>query len=94
MWYEWIFSGVGTTILTGIGGMVIGGIGGYQIGIHSYGKQYQKARMESKQQQEFEVDEDDMIGNGFVKNSIRQKQEAGDKSEQIQVVRVKTNGKK
>lgn len=92
MWYEWIFSGIGTTILTGIGGVIIGGIGGYQIGIHSRGKQWQKAGAEAKQRQELEVNEKEIGGNNRVKSSIRQKQKAGDKSEQIQVGKI-TNGK-
>lgn len=92
MWYEWIFSGIGTTVLTGIGGMIIGGIGGYQIGIHSHGKQHQKAGKESKQQQELELNKNGNVENNCVKNSVRQKQEAGDKSEQIQVGKI-TNGK-
>lgn len=54
MWYEWIFSGIGTTILSGIVGVIIGGIGGYQIGIHNKGKQRQKAGDDAKQQQELD----------------------------------------
>lgn len=92
MWYEWIFSGIGTTLLTGIGGMIIGGIGGYQIGVHSHGKQHQKAGNESKQQQELELNKKGIAENNRVKNSVRQKQKAGDKSEQIQVGKI-TNGK-
>ena len=92
MWYEWIFSGIGTTLLTGIGGVIIGGIGGYQLGINSRGKQWQKAGLEAKQRQELEVNEKDIDRNNRVKSYIRQKQKAGDKSDQIQVGRV-TNGK-
>lgn len=88
MWYEWIFSGIGTTILTGISGMIIGGIGGYQIGIHSHGKQGQKAGAEARQQQEFEANEKDIGEKSRVKNSIRQKQKAGDKSDQTQIGRI------
>lgn len=90
MWYEWIFSGIGTTVLTGIGGIIIGGIGGYQIGIHSHGKQYQKAGKEAKQKQELELIEDGICENNRVKNFIKQKQEAGDKSDQIQIGRVRS----
>lgn len=92
MWYEWIFSGIGTTALTSIGGIIIGGIAGYHIGVHNCGKQFQKAGAEAKQQQKFEVIKDGIDKNNEVKNFIQQKQVAGDKSEQIQVGGI-TNGK-
>lgn len=92
MWYEWIFSGIGTTILTGIGGMIIGGIGGYQIGIHSRGKQYQKAGDDARQRQKLKLQDKDVDGKNKIRNSVKQTQKAGDRAEQIQVGSVK-NGK-
>ena len=92
MWYEWIFSGIGTTILTGIGGMIIGGISGYQIGIHSKGKQYQKAGAEAKQRQDLELQDECIDGKNKIRNFVKQTQKAGNEAEQIQVGSVK-NGK-
>lgn len=48
---EWIFSGIGTYILSGIVGLLVGGFAGYQIGIHSKAKQKQKAGNNSNQTQ-------------------------------------------
>lgn len=92
MWYEWIFSGIGTTILTGIGGLIIGGIGGYQIGIHSKGKQRQTAGNDAKQRQELELQDRGIDEKKKIRNSVKQVQKAGDGAEQIQVRSIK-NGK-
>lgn len=77
MWYEWIFSGIGTSILMGIIGFLVG----YKIGVHkSKIKQNQKAKDGSKQTQiGTKCDSDN------VKNTINQKQTAGNKVEQIQI---------
>lgn len=79
--YEWIFSGIGTAILTGLGGLIIGGITGYKFGIHkSKIKQIQNAKDDSKQSQtgtKFDSD--------TVKNTITQKQRARNNAEQIQI---------
>ena len=79
--YEWIFSGIGTAILTGLGGLIIGGITGYKFGIHkSKIKQIQNAKDDSKQSQtgtKFDSD--------IVKNTITQKQRARNNAEQIQI---------
>lgn len=77
MWYEWIFSGIGTSILMGIIGFLVG----YKIGVHkSKIKQNQKAKDASKQSQ---------IGtkcnSDNVKNTITQKQRARNNAEQIQI---------
>lgn len=76
-WYEWIFSGIGTSIIMGI----IGFIFGYKIGMHkSKIKQSQKAKDNARQSQ---------IGtkcnSDNVRNTIRQKQNAGNNAEQIQI---------
>lgn len=40
---DWIFSGIGTEIISAIIGVIIGGIGGYKIGVRNSIKQVQKA---------------------------------------------------
>lgn len=40
---EWIFSGIGTEIISGIIGLIIGGVSGYKIGVRNKIKQVQKA---------------------------------------------------
>ena len=39
---EWIFSGIGTEIISGIIGLIIGGVSGYKIGVRNKIKQVQK----------------------------------------------------
>lgn len=48
---EWIFSGIGTSILAGIVGLIIGGGVGYKIGIRSSIHQKQKAHDNVNQSQ-------------------------------------------
>lgn len=77
MWYEWVFSGIGTSILMGIIGFFVG----YKIGVHkSKIKQIQKAKDESKQTQIGTKCDSDIV-----RNTINQKQTAGNKVEQIQI---------
>lgn len=79
--YEWIFSGIGTAILTGLGGLIIGGITGYKVGIHkSKIKQIQNAKDDSKQSQTGTKCDSDAV-----KNTITQKQRARNNAEQIQI---------
>lgn len=40
---DWIFSGIGTEIISAIIGVIIGGVGGYKIGVRNRIKQVQKA---------------------------------------------------
>lgn len=40
---DWIFSGIGTEIISAIIGVIIGGVGGYRIGVRNRIKQVQKA---------------------------------------------------
>lgn len=80
-WYEWIFSGIGTSIISGLAGIVIGGISGYKVGIHkSKIKQTQKAKENAKQSQV-----GTKVNSENNKNKIIQTQKAGNKVEQIQV---------
>lgn len=79
--YEWIFSGIGTAILTGLGGLIIGGIAVYKFGIHkSKIKQIQSAKDDSKQSQTGTKCDSDTV-----KNTITQKQSARNNAEQIQI---------
>jgi hypothetical protein len=48
---EWIFSGIGTSILSGIAGLFIGGGIGYKIGIRNTIRQKQNAHDNSSQSQ-------------------------------------------
>ena len=48
---EWIFSGIGTSLLSGIIGFLLGGVTGYSVGIHNKIKQKQKAGDNSSQSQ-------------------------------------------
>lgn len=48
---EWIFSGIGTALLSGIVGFFIGGVAGYSIAIHNKNKQKQKSGKNSNQSQ-------------------------------------------
>ena len=48
---EWIFSGIGTQIITFLVGAITGGFCGYKIGIHNKTKQSQKSGDNSSQTQ-------------------------------------------
>lgn len=48
---EWLFSGIGTSILSGIVGLLIGGFVGYKIGVHNKANQKQRAGNYSNQTQ-------------------------------------------
>lgn len=48
---EWIFSGIGTAILSGLAGLLVGGFAGYKIGVHNKTNQKQKAGNNSNQTQ-------------------------------------------
>lgn len=94
MWYEWIFSGIGTTILASVFSLIVGLIGGYQIGIHKHGKQTQKGGNEAKQKQVLVFGDDvSEKESGKKEMMIRQKQTAGDKAVQIQIGGTKRGNK-
>ena len=40
---DWIFSGIGTDIISAIIGVIIGGVSGYRVGVRNRIKQVQKA---------------------------------------------------
>ena len=83
---QWIFSGIGTEILSLAIGAIVGGLVGYKIGISQSGKQKQRAGSNSKQQQELKIKQGSQTGETkTVKNTIRQSQRAGKNSEQVQI---------
>lgn len=76
-WYEWIFDGLGTTVIAAICSFL-----SYKAAVKQIGKQSQVAEDNSKQKQELIIE-----GNGDkqdVRNTINQTQKAGNHAEQIQ----------
>lgn len=76
-WYEWVFDGIGATVVAAICGFV-----GYKAVVKKIGEQSQTAGDNSKQKQKLVID-----GEGdkqYVQNNIKQTQKAGDYAEQIQ----------
>lgn len=88
MWYEWVFEGIGTELLSLVIGIVLGGLIGYKIGIRRNGFQKQVAEDETKQTQRITVVETNDI-NGGVNGNVRQVQKAGKKAEQTQIGKIK-----
>lgn len=84
-WYEWVFDGIGTTLIGALCGLI-----SYKAAVKKIGKQSQTAGDDSKQQQEMTVEN----GNGEknVQSTIMQTQKAGNNSEQLQIGGF-TNGK-
>lgn len=84
-WYEWVFDGLGTTIVAAICSFI-----SYKAAVKQIGKQSQVARDNAKQKQEMVIegneDEQDM------RDTINQIQKAGNNAEQIQYGGFK-NGK-
>ena len=76
-WYEWVFDGIGTTIIGTICSFI-----GYKAAVKKMSKQSQIARDDSQQKQEMFVD--DTGGDKNVQSTIKQAQKAGDRAEQIQ----------
>lgn len=76
-WYEWVFDGIGTTIIGAICSFI-----GYKAAVKKMSKQSQIAGNDSKQKQEMFVD--DTEGDRNVQSTIKQTQKAGDRVEQIQ----------
>ena len=80
-WYEWVFDGVGTTII----GVICSFIG-YKAAIKKMSNQTQKAGDDSRQKQEMFMEDTGDYKN--VQNCIRQNQKAGKNSEQVQIGRI------
>lgn len=86
---QWIFDGIGTEILSLAIGAAAGGLAGYKVGIKKNGKQIQKAKSDAKQKQELIVDvEASAVEKAYVQSNIKQAQEAGKNSEQVQIGRI------
>ena len=76
-WYEWVFDGIGTTIIGAICSFI-----GYKAAVKKISKQSQIARDDSKQKQAMFIDNTESDGN--MQSTIKQTQKAGDRAEQIQ----------
>ena len=86
---DWIFDGIGTEIISAVVGLIVGGISGYKIGLRKTGKQKQIAGDNARQTQKIFVESDKVETNGkstIKRNTnVRQYQEAGNNSEQVQI---------
>ena len=89
-WKEWVFSGIGTAVLSGLAGL-IGGFIGYRIGIRSANKQVQKAGDGATQTQSYtvEVCPSSAKGKSDIESHNIQKQKAGNNATQVQTGKVK-----
>ena len=76
-WYEWVFDGIGTTLIGAICSFV-----GYKAAVKKISKQSQTAGDNAKQRQEMVIENAE--GETNVQSSIKQTQKAGDNVEQIQ----------
>ena len=76
-WYEWVFDGIGTTVIGAICSFI-----GYKAAIKKISKQSQIAKDDATQKQEMVIENTD--GDKNVKSTIKQNQKAGDRAEQIQ----------
>lgn len=76
-WYEWIFDGIGTTIVAAICSFI-----SYKAAVRKIGKQSQIAGDDSKQKQELSIESGK--GEHNVQSTIKQTQKAGNNAEQIQ----------
>ncbi len=94
-WYEWLFDGIGTEVVSIIAGIILGGIGGFFIGRYTKSKQIQKAKDGAKQKQTIAINDDSSFEQKNAKRKIIsvQKQKAGNNSEQVQMGSV-NNGRR
>lgn len=76
-WYEWVFDGIGTTVIGAICSFI-----GYKAAVKKISKQSQTAGDDSKQKQEMLIENEDVETN--VQSFIIQTQKAGNNAEQIQ----------
>lgn len=83
--YEWIFDGIGSSLIIFFLGLIVSGYGGYKYSISS--KQKQDAGNNSTQRQLFNDT------SSSVSKKINQIQHAGDNSTQIQEVTTKNADK-
>ena len=76
-WYEWMFDGIGTTLVAAICSLI-----SYKAAIKKIGRQSQIAGDDSKQKQELNLESGK--GERNVQSAIKQTQKAGNNAEQIQ----------
>lgn len=76
-WYEWVFDGIGTTLVAAICSLI-----SYKAAVKRIGKQSQIAGDDSKQKQELTIESG--RGGRNVQSTIKQTQKAGNNAEQIQ----------
>ncbi len=76
-WYEWVFDGIGTTLIAALSSFI-----GYKSAIKNISKQSQVAGEHSKQKQEIVIE--NASDAKSMQNSIKQTQKAGNSAEQTQ----------
>ena len=84
-WYEWVFDGMGTALISFISGFI-----SYKVATKRISKQFQSAKNDSLQKQEMFIENGANESN--VQDIIKQTQKAGDGADQIQCGGFK-NGK-
>lgn len=84
---QWIFSGIGTQIVTGIVALLAGGVIGYRIRDIQIAKQKQIAGNSSNQRQELHIERNykEAICEKESHQVMNQIQKAGDNSTQVQI---------
>ncbi len=76
-WYEWIFDGIGTFLIS-----IISSIISYKAAIKKVGKQFQTAKDNANQRQNITITNEN--GEKNVQSTIKQIQKAGNGAEQFQ----------
>lgn len=89
--HTWIFSGIGTTIITFLISAFFGGLVGYKIGINQKIRQTQEAGKNSKQYQETTLISNKVDSDETMVTNLMQTQKARDNSQQIQKVGTKND---
>lgn len=79
-WYEWVFNGIGTTIISAICSFI-----SYKAAVKQIGKQSQVAGDNSIQKQKMIIE--GKRAEQDVQNTIKQTQKAGNHAEQIMISR-------
>lgn len=82
---QWIFDGIGTTIVSLLIGLIFGGISGYKFAIKKNSVQKQFAKENAHQRQEMEVELTDNLKEGKKSINFQQNQNAGNYSKQVQI---------
>ncbi|MBP5405620.1 hypothetical protein J6Z19_00530 [bacterium] len=80
-WYEWLFDGIGTALISAIFSLIA-----YNAAIKNIGKQSQTAGDGSNQKQEMVIEDSGEHEN--VQSTIKQTQKSGKNSKQMQVGKI------